>query len=59
MPVSPRAHRRSCRVDHVLVVTYQAERWAIVRLGTDGSMEYAVAPRRGSQLAMPLGLQTR
>ena len=28
----------------MLVVTYQAERWAVVRLGVDGSMEYAVAP---------------
>ena len=34
--------------EHVLVVTYQAGRWAVVRLGVDGSMEYAVAPRRGS-----------
>ena len=34
--------------EHVLVVTYQADEWAIVRLGVDGSMEYAVAPRRGS-----------
>lgn len=34
--------------EHVLVVTYQAGKWAIVRLGVDGSMEYAVAPRPGS-----------
>lgn len=34
--------------DHVLVVTFQAGRWALVRLGVDGTMEYAVAPRRGS-----------
>lgn len=32
--------------DHLLVVTFQADEWAVVRLGTDGSMEYAVAPRR-------------
>ncbi len=32
--------------DHLLVVTFQAGEWAIVRIGTDGSMEYAVAPRR-------------
>lgn len=45
--------------DHVLVVTYQAGRWAVVRLGTDGSMEYAVAPRRGSDMEKPFMLQTR
>lgn len=45
--------------DHVLVVTYQAARWAIVRLGLDGSMEYAVPPRRGADLVIPLRLQTR
>ena len=28
--------------DHLLVVTFQAGEWAIVRLGLDGSMEYAV-----------------
>jgi hypothetical protein len=31
--------------EHLLVVTFQADEWAVVRLGTDGSMEYAVAPR--------------
>ena len=31
--------------EHLLVVTFQAGEWAVVRLGTDGSMEYAVAPR--------------
>lgn len=31
--------------DHLLVVTFQAGEWAIVRLGTGGSMEYAVPPR--------------
>jgi hypothetical protein len=45
---------------HVLVVTYQADRWAVVRLGVDGSMEYAVAPRRGTiDLRAPFQLQTR
>ncbi len=45
---------------HVLVVTYQADRWAVVRLGVDGSMEYAVAPRRGTMDARaPFQLQTR
>ena len=31
--------------EHLLLVTFQAGEWAVVRLGTDGSMEYAVAPR--------------
>jgi hypothetical protein len=45
---------------HVLVVTYQDGRWAVVRLGVDGSMEYAVAPRTGSMDARsPFVLQTR
>ncbi|KRE92835.1 hypothetical protein ASG76_15320 [Nocardioides sp. Soil774] len=45
---------------HVLVVTYQEGEWAVVRLGVDGSMEYAVAPRRGSMdRAFPFQLQTR
>ena len=45
---------------HVLVVTYQDGEWAVVRLGVDGSMEYAVAPRRGSVDAWsPFRLQTR
>jgi hypothetical protein len=45
---------------HVLVVTYQADRWAVVRLGVDGSMEYAVAPRRGTMdIRAPFQLQTR
>ena len=46
--------------EHVLVVTYQDGEWAVVRLGVDGSMEYAVAPRRGSVDAFsPFRLQTR
>lgn len=46
--------------DHVLVVTYQDGEWAVVRLGTDGSMEYAVAPRRRSMdRGLPFRLQTR
>jgi hypothetical protein len=45
---------------HVLVVTYQDGEWAVVRLGVDGSMEYAVAPRRGSMdRGFPFQLQTR
>ncbi len=46
--------------EHVLVVTYQNGEWAVVRLGVDGSMEYAVAPRRGSMDTWsPFQLQTR
>ena len=46
--------------EHVLVVTFQAGEWAVVRLGVDGSMEYAVAPRAGSSdVRSPLQLQTR
>ncbi len=46
--------------EHVLVVTYSQEKWAIVRLGVDGSMEYAVAPRPGTtDLRTPFQLQTR
>jgi hypothetical protein len=46
--------------EHVLVVTYQDGEWAVVRLGVDGSMEYAVAPRRGSMdTRSPFRLQTR
>ena len=45
---------------HVLVVTYQEDEWAIVRLGLDGSMEYAVAPRAGSiDTQNPFELQSR
>ena len=46
--------------EHVLVVTYQDGKWAVVRLGIDGSMEYAVAPRAGSMDTWaPFQLQTR
>lgn len=46
--------------EHVLVVTFSDEEWAIVRLGIDGSMEYAVEPRAGStDLRGPFQLQTR
>jgi hypothetical protein len=46
--------------EHVLVVTYQDGEWAVVRLGVDGSMEYAVAPRRASSdVRSPFQLQTR
>jgi hypothetical protein len=46
--------------EHVLVVTYQDGEWAVVRLGVDGSMEYAVAPRPGTvDTRSPFRLQTR
>ena len=46
--------------EHVLVVTYQDGEWAVVRLGVDGSMEYAVEPRKASMDdAFPFRLQTR
>ena len=46
--------------EHVLVVTFQDGEWAVVRLGVDGSMEYAVAPRAGSiDTRSPFRLQTR
>jgi hypothetical protein len=44
---------------HLLVVAYQGGDWAVVRLGTDGSMEYAVPPVTGQDLERPLVLQTR
>lgn len=46
---------------HVLVVTYQDEEFAIVRLGLDGSMEYAVAPvaDEDGDMETPFQLQTR
>jgi hypothetical protein len=43
---------------HVLVVTYQDGKWAVVRLGVDGSMEYAVAPAPGEDLENPFVLAT-
>jgi len=43
---------------HALMVTYADQRWAVVRLGLDGSMEYAVPPRAGSQDARPFFLQS-
>ena len=45
--------------EHVLIETYQADRCAIVRLGVDGSMEYAVPPRRCTMTTDKLWLQTR
>lgn len=44
---------------HVLTVTWQDGEWAVVRVGLDGSMEYAVAPVSGSDMERPFFLQTR
>lgn len=45
--------------EHLLVVTFQDDAWAVVRLGTDGSMEYAVAPRGDDgDMERPLYLTT-
>lgn len=45
---------------HLLVVTYQDAEWAIVRLGLDGSMEYAVAPvADDGDMETPFRLQVR
>lgn len=43
--------------DHVLAVVFERGRWAIVRLGADGSAELAVAPVEGSDLDRPFVLQ--
>lgn len=46
---------------HLLVVTYHEGEFAIVRLGLDGSMEYAVAPVADTDgdMQSPFRLQTR
>lgn len=46
---------------HILVVTYQDEEFAVVRLGLDGSMEYAVEPVADTDgdMVPPFHLQTR
>lgn len=45
--------------EHILVVTFDGDRtWSIVRLGLDGTMEYAVPPRRSTQWA-PVWLASR
>lgn len=45
--------------EHVLAAVFQEGEWAMVRVGTDGSMEYAVAPRPGSDLEVPYFLATQ
>lgn len=43
---------------HLLVPTYQDGAWALVRIASDGSMEYAVAPAKGPYDANPFVLAT-
>ena len=44
---------------HALAVIYADGKWAVVRIGLDGSMEYAVPPRaEGSDLDRPFILQS-
>lgn len=45
--------------DHVLAVTWAGGQWAVVRIGLDGSMEYAVAPVAGTDTDRPFALQAR
>jgi hypothetical protein len=41
---------------HVLAPVFQAGRWAVVRIASDGSLEYAVAPVAGEDVANPFVL---
>jgi hypothetical protein len=43
---------------HVLAPTYQDGKWALVRVASDGSMEYAIAPTKGPYDASPFVLPT-
>lgn len=43
---------------HVLAPTYQDGRWAVVRIASDGSMEYAVPPVKGPYDRTPFILPT-
>ena len=45
--------------DHALAVVHDGQRWSVVRLGVDGSLEYAVAPRPGREGDQPFILPTR
>ena len=44
---------------HVLAPVFQDGRWAVVRIGSDGSMEYAVPPVAGDMDHNPFVLETR
>jgi hypothetical protein len=41
---------------HVLAPVFQSGRWAVVRISSDGSLEYAVAPVAGEDVANPFVL---
>ncbi len=43
---------------HVLAPVYQDGKWALVRVASDGSMEYAVPPTPGEDVANPFILPT-
>ena len=43
--------------DHVLAVLYERGRWAVARLGVDGSADLAVGPVEGSDLDRPFVLE--
>jgi hypothetical protein len=43
---------------HVLATTYQDGKWSVVRIASDGSMEYAVAPVAGHDVDNPFVLPT-
>ena len=43
---------------HVLAPTFQDGKWALVRIASDGSMEYAIAPSKGPFDASPFVLPT-
>jgi hypothetical protein len=43
---------------HVLAPTFQDGKWALVRIASDGSMEYAVAPAKGPYDRSPFVLPT-
>jgi hypothetical protein len=44
--------------DHVLAMVFQENAWSLVRIATDGSMEYAVAPVKGDDFSNPFVLPT-
>ena len=37
---------------HVLSAVYQEGQWSLVRVASDGSMEYAVTPRPGADVTV-------
>jgi hypothetical protein len=42
--------------DHVLAVVYEGNRWGVLRIGLDRTVEYAVAPVAGNDLESPFRL---